>query len=145
MSKLQDQVKEFMLAAGQECPVNPTGPSGNTRILRAKLILEEALEYCEAAGIDVFVNRSGEPANFCLSDLDFYDTGKCNIDLVGVADAAADLLIVVQGMALSFGFDTDPIVDAVHENNITKFIDGYKAVDLKPIVKSQNPDKDYLL
>lgn len=44
MNKEQKQVREFMQVFGQECPQKPIIPSLEIRKLRAKLIMEEALE-----------------------------------------------------------------------------------------------------
>lgn len=41
-------------------------------------------------------------------------------DLVGVADALADLAYVVYGAALHFGIDLDAAIAEVHRSNMTK-------------------------
>ena len=41
-------------------------------------------------------------------------------DLVGVADALADLLYVVYGTAVSYGIDMEPIFTEVHSSNMSK-------------------------
>lgn len=41
-------------------------------------------------------------------------------DVVGIADAIADLLYVVYGTAAKVGIDIEPIFDAVHYSNMTK-------------------------
>ena len=43
-----DRVKAFMQKVGQDTPEGAAVPDEKTRILRAKLILEEALETVEA-------------------------------------------------------------------------------------------------
>ncbi|RME85522.1 MAG: hypothetical protein D6785_04320, partial [Planctomycetota bacterium] len=49
----QKRVEEFMRLAGQEIPEVPTLPDEKTRLLRSKLILEEALETIHALGFAV--------------------------------------------------------------------------------------------
>lgn len=41
-------------------------------------------------------------------------------DLVKVADALADLLVVVNGAALAWGIGIEPIFNEVHRSNMTK-------------------------
>ena len=48
------RVTEFMLRAGQECPIVPQETlNEEIRILRAKLIMEEALETVEGLGVEI--------------------------------------------------------------------------------------------
>jgi len=61
--------------------------------LRSRLLNEEAREFEEAA------------------------RGR---DLVGMADALADMLYVILGTANVFGIDLEPIVREVHRSNMTK-------------------------
>jgi len=48
-----NRIKAFMQKVGQDTPEIATIPDEKTRILRAKLILEEALETVEALGVKV--------------------------------------------------------------------------------------------
>lgn len=60
---------------------------------RLGLITEELREFVEAANAD---------------------------NLVGIADALADLLYVVLGTAVAYGIDIAPVFDEVHRSNMTK-------------------------
>jgi len=119
----QYQVKQFMQAAGQDCPDKPVIPNAEVTTLRYRLIQEELDEYSEAVH---------------------------NNDVVGVADAIGDLLVVVLGAAVAHGIDIEPIFNEIHRSNMTKFIDGhrredgkwikgpsYTPADLEPILKAQ--------
>ena len=123
MKKEQEQVSEFMIKAGQECPEKPILIDSHIFKLRHVLILEELEE---------------------LRMADFND------DLVEVADAIGDLLVVVLGTAVAYGIDIDPIFQEIHRSNMSKFIDGHKREDgkwikgpsyspanLKPIIEAQ--------
>ena len=48
MTKQQEQVREFMLKAGQDVPPFPIVPSGSIIDLRFRLIDEELSEYSDA-------------------------------------------------------------------------------------------------
>ncbi len=70
-------------------------------------------------------------------------------DIVGVADALADLLYVVYGAAVSYGIDLEEIFQEVHSSNMTKTGGGkalngkvlkgphWRPPDLRPIIKRQ--------
>lgn len=146
MTKLQGQVKKWMEMAGQDCPEKPTIPDAQTRILRVRLLLEEVLELSKASGVSIGCN--GE---YDIDDMDMFDFyAKGEVDLVEVADALADINYVSYGAANAYGLNMEPFEECVHENNESKFVDGwidefgkfrkgpnYKPVDLKPILEKQ--------
>jgi len=74
-------------------PVKPGFPSVERQVLREDLIQEESNELSVAIA---------------------------NRDLVGVADALADLLYVVYGTAAEFGLPIDDIFEEVHRSNMSK-------------------------
>lgn len=51
-------------------------------------------------------------------------------DLVGIADALADIVYVVYGTALTYGIDLDSVLDEVHRSNMSKL-----GRDGKPILR----------
>ena len=105
MKKEQEMVREFMLKAGQECPLYPsTEPTEWVKHLRYKLIREELKEFHQA---------------------------QCDCDRIAIADAIGDLLVVVLGAAVAYGFDIEPIFNEIHRSNMSKFIDGYMREDGK--------------
>lgn len=86
-----DMVEDFMNAFGQD--VEKTPIMTGVSELRYELIREELEEMREAL-----------------------DTK----DLVGIADALADLLYVVYGAGHSFGLDLDACFNEVHRSNMSK-------------------------
>jgi NTP pyrophosphatase (non-canonical NTP hydrolase) len=48
-------------------------------------------------------------------------------DAVGIADALADLIYVVWGIAVSYGIDLDAVLAEVHRSNMTKTFDPSRA------------------
>jgi predicted HAD superfamily Cof-like phosphohydrolase len=101
ISQAQAQVKEFMLKAKQDCPDRPTNIPDKIKYLRETLIKEENWEYFNA---------------------EFFEE---------TADALCDLLYVVLGAGVAHGIDLGPCFEAVHESNMTKFIDGHMREDGK--------------
>jgi predicted HAD superfamily Cof-like phosphohydrolase len=93
MNKEQSSVRSFHRLIGAYSADRPSAPTTGIRTLRKRLILEEWEEFCEAS-----------------------DSG----DVVGVADALADLLYVVYGAGEAWGLDLEPIFAEVHRSNMTK-------------------------
>jgi predicted HAD superfamily Cof-like phosphohydrolase len=139
MTKQQQDVKTFMQTFGQATPTSPTVPDEKTRVLRVKLLLEEVLELAEASGVMVCLKLTDEQKeeikkckkepytdfapHILTQNLDFCfikrKDGK-SVDLVGVADALADIDYVNQGAAVAYGLDLEPFQDEVHSSNMTK-------------------------
>jgi len=86
-------VLQFCEKFGVAYRTRPTLPSAEELKLRVKLILEEAHEFDDSAAIG---------------------------DLVGMADALADLTYVVLQATLVCGIDLDPVFREVHRSNMTK-------------------------
>jgi predicted HAD superfamily Cof-like phosphohydrolase len=127
MNEYVDGIVAFMQKAGQATPEKLTVPSEQDRILRAKLILEEAFELIDD-GLGISVVNFGhflKPADF-----NYVITGE--VDPVESMDGAADLFWTgVGGVAIIFGADLEPVLDEVDRSNQSKFIDGYRREDGK--------------
>jgi predicted HAD superfamily Cof-like phosphohydrolase len=93
MTREQAMVKAFHIMGGAVVNQRPTLISPDLQELRRKLIQEELDELMLAE-----------------------QTG----DLVGIADALADLLYVVYGTGVSHGLDLEPVFNEVHRSNMTK-------------------------
>lgn len=119
----QLKVRRFHEKAGATINDVPTIPSDQDCVLRLELIREELEELAVAFAVH---------------------------NLVPIADAIGDLLYVVYGTGVTCGIDIQPIFNAIHESNMTKFIDGYrrddgkwikgpayKPVDLQPLLEHQ--------
>ncbi len=78
------------------------------RDLRIRLLEEEWNEYLEAEGFD---------------------------DLVGIADALADMIYIIAGTALVYGIPLDRVFDEVQRSNMSKFADGVNVREDGKILK----------
>jgi predicted HAD superfamily Cof-like phosphohydrolase len=117
-----EMVREFHLAFALPWRDRPQTVSAAERALRQALIQEEFEEFVRAAESD---------------------------DLVGVADALADLLYVVYGAAGAYGIDIRPVFAEVHRSNMAKVggrrdargklqkPEGWQPPQLGPILRAQ--------
>jgi hypothetical protein len=95
-----DLVREFHEAAGHLVPKRPVILDEKTVLLRLSLITSEVGELADAARTN---------------------------DLIGVADALADIIYVAIGWALAAGIDMDRVFHEVHASNMTKMPPVYDA------------------
>ena len=93
MNQEQQMVHEFHDRFGLLRNPRPALPGGNVHRLRTLLIDEELAEF----------RNAGEAQ-----------------DVVGVADALADMLYAVYGAAVEYGIDLEPVFREIHRSNMTK-------------------------
>ena len=117
---LQEEVKSFMRKAGQNVPNRVTIPTKEERLLSCRLLLEETLEYIEAAGF--YAKTHGKPID--MNEIKFVEDH--DVDFVEMLDAVADIMFVAQGRAVETGLDLKPILQEVCDSNSSKFLDGFK-------------------
>jgi predicted HAD superfamily Cof-like phosphohydrolase len=159
MTKEQNQVIGFMHNAGQTVRVRPDMAPIEERVLRARLILEEAFEtISKGLGLAVEVKTRTNDKEcddyINLVDLesdDFTYSKYGEPSLIELADGLADLHYVAYcGTAITCGIDMEPVFKAVHDSNMSKFIDGHRRdggkwikgpsyfpVNIKPILEAQ--------
>jgi predicted HAD superfamily Cof-like phosphohydrolase len=118
-----ERVDLFMKYAEQSRPVAPMIPSEDERILRARLILEEAFETVKALGVDLLVDVTGNA--WAVADaavagrFRYLVNSKAN--LVEIADGCADLSVVTIGTLIACGIPDRDLLELVDNNNLEKF------------------------
>lgn len=100
-----NRIKHFMRIFGHKVESFPTFPDQKIIDLRLELIEEE-------------FNREFKHALEAR-------------DMIGVADAIGDILVVVLGAAAAFGIDADAIYAEIHRSNMSKL-----GADGKPIYRA---------
>lgn len=103
MTRGQKQVREFHEAFRLTINDRPTIPEEKDAQLRRNLINEEAEEF---------------------------DAASKKGDIVGVADALADIMYVVYGAAITYGIDLEPVFEEVQRSNMTKLWPKEKLTEL---------------
>ena len=114
----QFRVNSFMKLAGQEVPSIPQTPSEKVRELRARLILEEALETI--AGLGVSILYYGVEVSWDKKG-HFQFIADKTFDMVESVDGCADLSVVTIGTFSALGCLDNPFLKAVDLNNLKKF------------------------
>jgi predicted HAD superfamily Cof-like phosphohydrolase len=115
------RIRRFMQQAGQKTPDAVTVPDAPTRILRAKLILEEALETVHALGVVVRAGGVDGP-ELVEGHLHYADGREPNLEMV--VDGCADISVVTIGTLVAFGVDDEPVLEEVDRANLRKFGEG---------------------
>ncbi len=128
----QSRVEEFMRKANQNLPDRPTVPDEGIRELRARLILEEALETVDALGITPTIN------GIEIKEEDLKLNITKDADLIGIADGCADISVVTTGTLLACGIKDKLLLENVDQNNLDKFGPGHKIREDGKIIKPPN-------
>lgn len=140
-----------MLRAGQAVPLEPCIPDDDTLVLRAKLILEEALETIHALGVSVQL-KTFESKPYTLAstqdqkndpkaqvpviskdtELHFYRDANLTPDLTEIVDGCCDVRVVTTGTLSACGVPDYLVQLIVDDNNLSKFgPGGYRREDGK--------------
>lgn len=136
-----------MRGYGQAVPTAPTEPSPKDRELRARLIIEEALETCEK-GLGVTICQEGTYLNF---DAMSFKAEK-PFDMIETVDGCADVSVVTIGTLAACGVADRPVLEEVDNNNLLKIATGsrdpvtgkfikakdHPAPDIRGVIKRQS-------
>ena len=119
-SSHQKRVERFMALAGQEVPDTVKIPNEDTRVLRAKLILEEAFETINALGVDIFCDND-LAVTLRLEDIELLVSEDRDCDLAEVVDGCCDIIVVTTGTLSAFGVIDELCQSQVDNANLRKF------------------------
>jgi len=98
----------------QEVKYRPELPDRATLLLRARLVLEEALEFVKACGCTTVISHLEYEDR-----IEAYDLGA-KPDLVEYADACGDILVVTYGALNAAGIKVEPLWDEILRSNRSK-------------------------
>lgn len=116
----QLRVEEFMRRAKQEVPDHPITPDPKTRVLRAKLILEEALETIwKGLGVNLTLKVGDGYEDVEMKALDFEVLKP--YDPIETADGCADIKVVTTGTLTACGIADEALQEEVDASNLDKF------------------------
>lgn len=123
----QKRIEKFMRLANQDIPCEPTEPTPEVRLLRAKLIFEEAMETISALGVDVMIDQmyaQHGPVALHEGNHKLVVNPRRKFDMIEVADGCADVSVVTIGTLSACGIADKPLLKEVDESNLRKFAPG---------------------
>jgi len=118
----REMVEEFHEAMGLSVRTTPTMPSEAERLMRARLVFEEAMEVVRALGCQTVRDEHGRLAVVV-------DTGAL-VSRVDIAHELNDLLYVAHGGLAEMGAPTEVFAE-IHRANMSKLGD-----DGKPVLRA---------
>lgn len=131
MKNLQEMVREFHVAVNHPVSDTPIEIEDKRRLLRAKLVMEEAAEV-----IGAILGMTEEETKERLKqwwgpDVEdefekYVQEMKRPSDMVRVAWNTADLHIIASGTAVEYGYTEEPIIAEIHAANMRKVGGGYR-------------------
>jgi hypothetical protein len=159
-SEHQQRVEAFMLrmkSISQDVPLEPTIPSDDILVLRAKLIFEEAMETIEGLGVTIQLKEfTTEPYTLAshpaaLHDpaiarptltpdtvYEFFRDARKTPDLVEIVDGCCDLKVVTTGTLSACGVPDLIPQRIVDDNNLQKFAPGHSFREDGKLIKPPN-------
>jgi predicted HAD superfamily Cof-like phosphohydrolase len=108
-----------MAKGGQQVRAVPEELTEEERILRAKLIIEEALETVDALGVSARHHDFGNV--LFIEDIDFEINPAGEFDMVEVVDGCCDIHVVTTGLMSAMGVAEYPVQDMINESNLAKY------------------------
>jgi predicted HAD superfamily Cof-like phosphohydrolase len=111
----QHDIVTLMKQFDQEVKESPELPDSATRLLRARLVLEEALEFVRACGCSVTADQKTVIDDSAV-ELDPNSTP----DLVEYVDGCIDQLVVTYGALNAAGIEAQSAWDEVQRSNMSK-------------------------
>lgn len=132
-SEHYDKVHSFMVQAGQDTPSLPIEPDADTRVLRAKLMMEETIETIyKGLGVAIYLCDGKEPGprttigNFKAFEL-YYDACM-PYNAVETVDGCCDVKVVTTGTLIACGIKDEKPQQLIDDANLAKFgPGGYRA------------------
>ena len=112
----QQDIVTLMKQFEQEVKDSPELPDASTRLLRARLVFEEALEFVRACGCTIATGMQ----NSVIDDISVQLDPDGSPDLVEYVDGCIDQLVVTYGALNAAGIQAQSAWDEVQRSNMSK-------------------------
>ena len=112
----QHDIVTLMKQFEQEVKESPEMPDAKTRLLRARLVFEEALEFVRACGCTVTL----ADATPVIDNISVVHDPAGTPDLTEYVDGCVDQLVVTYGALNAAGIQVEPAWDEVQRSNMSK-------------------------
>ncbi len=116
----QEDIVALMTQFEQEVKVAPELPDAATRLLRARLVFEEALEFVRACGCTVAVAGSDGKTSPVIDEISVVAAPDVTPDFTEYVDGCIDQLVVTYGALVAAGVKAQSAWDEVQRSNMSK-------------------------
>ena len=117
----QEDIVALMQQYNQEVKERPELPDAQTRLLRARMVFEEALEFVKGCGCTIrLTGARGEVEAAVIDEIAVALDPKGTPDLVEYVDGCIDQLVVTYGALNAAGVKAQPAWDEVQRSNMSK-------------------------
>jgi predicted HAD superfamily Cof-like phosphohydrolase len=119
----QDDIVTLMKQFDQQVKESPELPDPETRLLRARLVFEEALEFVKGCGCTVTMRLAGldgEEETAVIDSIGVVLDPSGKPDFVEYVDGCIDQLVVTYGALNAAGVKVQPAWDEVQRSNMSK-------------------------
>ena len=116
----QHDIVNLMKQFDQPVKESPEMPDEKTRLLRARLVFEEALEFVKGCGCTVMLGSAVENGAAVIDDISVVVDTNGTPDLVEYVDGCVDQLVVTYGALNAAGIKVEPAWDEVQRSNMSK-------------------------
>ena len=115
----QDDIVTLMQLYNQQVKAAPEMPDAETRLLRARLVFEEALEFVKSCGCTV-THADGEAQSAVIDEISVVLDPNREADFDEYVDGCIDQLVVTYGALNAAGVRAQPAWDEVQRSNMSK-------------------------
>jgi predicted HAD superfamily Cof-like phosphohydrolase len=117
----QEDIVTLMRQFSQEVKDSPEIPNSSTRLLRARLVFEEALEFVRACGCTVTMSSNdGTGQRQVIDEISVDLDPNGHPDLTEYVDGCVDQLVVTYGALNAAGVKAQSAWDEVQRSNMSK-------------------------
>lgn len=116
----QEDIVTLMRQFEQEVKEAPELPDEATRLLRARLVFEEALEFVRSCGCTVALSRSEGEKAAVIDEISVVADAGVKPDFTEYVDGCIDQLVVTYGALNAAGVKAQSAWDEVQRSNMSK-------------------------
>lgn len=116
----QEDIVALMTQFEQEVKDSPELPDAATRLLRARLVFEEALEFVRACGCTVAIAGSDGTQATVIDAISVVAAPDVAPDFTEYVDGCIDQLVVTYGALVAAGVKAQSAWDEVQRSNMSK-------------------------
>src|SRR5205823_1430455 len=115
----QVDIVTLMTQFEQEVKAAPELPDEATRLLRARLVFEEALEFVRSCGCTVTISRASGDETAVIDDIHVVSGPSGTPDFTEYVDGCIDQLVVTYGALCAAGVKAQSAWDEVQRSNMS--------------------------